>query len=288
MLLDLFEEVSSVHKVGQVVQSVSLENQNRTQRVSFKPVFVEPVEALKIGCGNFALHFSPSNENARLQGFYRALKVDHEVGWPQCSGNGLVELPVRFPIALIDEALTEEIFGEDLSIFVDGAILNRSSSLAFQFSVQPKLMGQEEQLASKGPGLHVLIEFGQIGVVLMRLVEGPQSVLVAQKGREFRFARSDVSSNRDELLPWHKPTDLRAPASSVEPCLVTSPVRRRQRRRKPFRLIQPSSIEGSGTIFGRALRHRSLGIARDETCGETRFASLWRWSGQPSCFPSPY
>ena len=60
--------------------------------------------------------------------------------------------------------------------------------------------GQEEDLGVEGPGAHVTIEVGQVGVLADRLIERLPVEATREKLNQGRFANSDVASDGDEML----------------------------------------------------------------------------------------
>jgi hypothetical protein len=64
--------------------------------------------------------------------FTGAAQVDHQVRRGQGLGDGLVQLAVRLPVTLVDEALPVEVLGEDLGVLVEGAVLEGGAGRALE------------------------------------------------------------------------------------------------------------------------------------------------------------
>ena len=111
-----------------------------------------------------------------------------------------VELPVHLVVARVDEALAVEVLREDLRVLVDRAVLHHRAGLVLQLELEAELVREEEELGAVGPGLHVAVEVGEVGVLLVRLEERLDVVAPAEEARQLRLAGADVAGDRDEAL----------------------------------------------------------------------------------------
>jgi hypothetical protein len=98
-------------------------------------------------------------------------------------------------------SLAVEVFGENLSVLVHGAILNHRIGAVENLVVVAQTPREEEDLGVESPLLHVLIKVGQIGIIIHGLVKGFPTQLLAEKSCEGGFAHSHVAGNGDE--PFH-------------------------------------------------------------------------------------
>src|SRR3990170_1393966 len=90
-----------------------------------------------------------------------------------------VEFPVGAVITGVDQALPVKVMSEDLSVFVNAAILNGRSWVVEQLAVGAQPVGEEENLRMKGPGAHIGIEIYEVRVFGHRLIEWLPSQPVA-------------------------------------------------------------------------------------------------------------
>jgi hypothetical protein len=96
--------------------------------------------------------------------------------------------------------LLVQIPGEDLGVLVDRAVDDRGSFARGQRLMKLELVRQEVALRVEGPALHVGIEVGEVGVLLVGLVEGGEPVALDQPGHQRRLARTDGARDRDVAL----------------------------------------------------------------------------------------
>jgi hypothetical protein len=69
--------------------------------------------------------------------------------------------------------------------------------LAIEFLVQSKLVAQEIQLRLERPSLHVLVEIGEVGILVIGLVEWRDTVGAAEKFNQRGLAGSHVARDRN-------------------------------------------------------------------------------------------
>src|SRR5262249_45371804 len=112
----------------------------------------------------------------------------------------LVQLPIGGEVAAIDQALAVQILGEDLCVLVESSILNHGPVAALQLAVQSKLLSEEEDLGTKCPRLHVPIEIGKVGILIVRFKEGGQPILLAKERCELGLTSANITSDGDELF----------------------------------------------------------------------------------------
>lgn len=97
-----------------------------------------------------------------------------------------------------------EVGCEDVSIFVDRAILNDGF---FAFTNLPDLVEatvQKIDLQMVCPPGHVLIEIAEIGIVIHRFIKGNPIVMFGQFFCQCSFAGSDVAGNGNVFQCSHE------------------------------------------------------------------------------------
>src|SRR3972149_810180 len=157
--------------VGHVIQVIAGYGQYWTEVKSGDPGFVQCVELRQVHRSDLALVVSPAAFDARHEGRDRSPKVDHQVGGREKLSQHFVKFPVGAVITGVDQALPVKVMSEDLSVFVNAAILNGRSWVVEQLAVGAQPVGEEENLRMKGPGAHIGIEIYEVRVFGHRLIE---------------------------------------------------------------------------------------------------------------------
>ncbi len=148
------------------------------------PLIVEGVELGEIVGGDVALEVAATQADTAEESANRGLEVDDEVGRREEEGERGIEVPIGGPVALVDIASCVEVAGEYFSIFVNGAVLQDGGRVLHEGIVIVEAAREEEYLRVKGPGGHVCIEVGEVGIFNDRLEERLPAQPLSQEGGE--------------------------------------------------------------------------------------------------------
>lgn len=162
--------------VAQIIELVGLDDGFGTEVVALEPVFVLGVQFLDIGEGDGHFGLAAAIFDAAADAADGTAQVDEEIGGLEFFADGLVELHIGVVIAFFDTTTAAEIFDEDLGIFIDGAVEDDALLGFLRLEVERELAREVENLGIESPAFHILIEIGDIGVVIDRLVERREAV----------------------------------------------------------------------------------------------------------------
>jgi hypothetical protein len=88
-----------------------------------------------------------------------------------------------------------QVWGKDVSIFVDGPVLNDLFSGLPDPDDLTETAVKEIDLKVEGPSLHVLVEIVEIGIVVHIFILCLPAIILREKTGQRGFTRPNVSSN---------------------------------------------------------------------------------------------
>src|SRR5689334_612094 len=89
---------------------------------------------------------------------------------------------------------------KDVGIFINTAVEDRGPGIAGGFKILICAVAEEKDLQMEGPGMHIRVKIGKIGVVHHRLVTGTPAQPRPDPFCEGCFPRADVTCHKNKML----------------------------------------------------------------------------------------
>jgi hypothetical protein len=96
-----------------------------------------------------------------------------------------------------------QITGENVSIFIDGSILDSHRCIGADFIDLSKATVQEIDLKVEGPSCHIMVEITQVGILVYGFVESNPTVMFRKLLGQRCFSASNVSRYGDVFDGGH-------------------------------------------------------------------------------------
>ena len=103
-------------------------------------------------------------------------------------------------VALVQVAKRIEGAREYVGILIDGAVADGRLWIGCQFQVLVGAVAEEVDLQVEGPGLHILVEIGQVGVVDHRFEGCAPAEALADAFGQGGFTGSNIAGHQDQTF----------------------------------------------------------------------------------------
>jgi len=147
------------------VYLIGIDDEQFAFLVPRNPLLVSLVEAFEVVQAHAPFVIPAPRLNMGNQSGYAGAQINEQVGGLYLGRHGLKKAEIIFEVARCHQAHVVEVGGENVGIFVNGAVLHHGDITLQNFENLLISVVQEIDLKIERPALHVVVKICEVGVV---------------------------------------------------------------------------------------------------------------------------
>lgn len=177
------------------IDVIGIDDEQSTAAVAVDPAFVFFVEAAEVVQADAALVITAPHLDVVYQRWDAGTQVNEEIWWLDLGRHGFEQIQVIVVVSPSHQAHVVQVAGKNVSIFVNGPILNDRF-----FSTQDRqnlLVSavQKVNLQVERPTVHVVVKINEVRVVVGGFIVDVPIETFAQLGTKGCFSGANISGN---------------------------------------------------------------------------------------------